>query len=92
MQVTNTVREPIVDEMMQKKESVNCENHPIRIAKREKKQKKRRSFKEPVGQHRARLCLHYWVPEAGKREDMTENIFEEIMAENFSNLVKKTDI
>ena len=37
--------------------------------------------------------MHYiGVPEGEDREKETENIFEHIIAENFSNLVKETDI
>ena len=32
------------------------------------------------------------VPEGGDRKKGTENLFEKIMAENFPNLAKETDI
>ena len=58
----------------------NSGNHPIRTEKK-----------------KFLFCLNSsihpkLVPKAKKREEGTENLFEEIIAENFSNLGKETDI
>ena len=40
-------------------------------------------------------CTNIWIiraPGGEEREKGTENLFQEIMAENFPNLVKETDI
>jgi len=39
---------------------------------------------------RANLCI-IGIPEGEEREKEIENVFEEIMAENFPNLKKETD-
>ena len=43
-----------------------------------------------MGQHKAYSHSHY--REMEEREKGAENLFEEIMAENFFNLEKETDI
>ena len=43
-----------------------------------------------MGQHKAYSHSHY--REKKEREKGAENLFEEIMAENFFNLEKETDI
>ena len=39
----------------------------------------------------ANLCI-IGIPEGGGKEKGIENVFEEIMTENFTNLKKETDI
>ena len=36
--------------------------------------------------------MFYWVPEGAKRDRGLESVFEQIIAENFPNLGKDTDI
>lgn len=38
------------------------------------------------------LKFTFWGCQKGKRREMSENIFEDIIAENFPNLGKETDI
>ena len=46
-------------------------------------------FKRPQGQHQAyQLCI-IGVPEGEEKEKGAENLFEEIIAENFPNMERK---
>ena len=38
------------------------------------------------------LTFVFWIPREEEKEKEAENLFEEVMAENFPNLGKKTDI
>ena len=55
----------------------------------EKRIKKHRQAKEPLGQ--LQIYQHLGL-EGEEKEQEIENLFEKIMKENFPNLVKETDI
>ena len=46
-------------------------------------------MRRPLGQYQAYQCLHYRGPRK-RREKASENILEDIIAENFLNLGKET--
>ena len=76
--------------MKQKKRSVTWKTE--QNSPREKKNfKKRRQFQRLMGEHEAESHLLYRGPRR-KREKGAENLCEEIMAENFSNLGAETNI
>lgn len=57
-----------------------------------RKFKKRRYPKRTSGQNQVKPPLHHRDPEREEREKGPEKLFEEILAENFTNLKKETDI
>ena len=54
--------------------------------------KKGENFKRPVVEHQCTNICIIWISEGEERKQGIENIFEEIMTENFPNLVKEIDI
>lgn len=82
--------------MMQKTESVirrqDSGNHSIERAKRKKKIKKNEDSIRDLWDSikNDNICI-IEVPEGEEREKKTENLLEEVMAENFPNLVKETN-
>ena len=66
-------------------------NHPIRTAKRKKKSLKNEcSLRDLWDNIKHANVFLIEVPEGEEKE--TQNLFKEIMAENFPHLAKKTDI
>ena len=65
-------------------------NHSDRAANW-KNNLKRRLLKRPLEQHQAEQHLHYRSPRR-RRQEKGERLIEEIMAVNFLNLRKETDI
>lgn len=66
--------------------------HPIRAAKRKKKEKSEGSLKDLYDNIKKTNIVIVGVPEGEKIQKRAENLFEEIMAENFPNLGEETDI
>ena len=63
----------------------------LKVKEKEKRIKKWVEFKRPLAQHQMHQHLHYRGLRR-RREKGEENIFEEIIAENFPNMGKETDI
>ena len=55
-----------------------------------KNEKKWEQFKRPMGQHSLHQHLHYKGPR--RRREGPKEIFEDIIAENFHNMGKKTSL
>ena len=53
------------------------------LNRKKKKNEKKREFKRPLGQHKAHKYLHFRDPEGEESEKGAENIFEDIITENF---------
>ena len=60
-----------------------------RQIKKRKKERSMRDLWDHINQGNLSITE---IPEEEEREKRTENLFEEIMAENFPNLKKETDI
>ena len=62
--------------------------HPIRAMKRKRLKKNKGSLRELWGNMKQQY-LHHRIPPGEEREQGIENLFEELMTENFSNLVRE---
>ena len=61
---------------------------PNQNSKKKKEFKKLEKFKRPLGPHQAYNIRIIKVPEEEEGEQEVENLFEEIMMENFPNPVR----
>ena len=69
----------------------NSSGNHCQWKKKRKKNENKEQFKRLLGQHQANIHIT-GVPEGEESKKGTENLFEEITAENVPNLVKETDI
>ena len=67
-------------------------NHPIRTAHRKTKEKNESTIWDLWDNTKHDNLYIIGIPEGEEREKGIKNVFEEIMAKNFPNLKKKTDI
>lgn len=49
-------------------------------------------LKEIVGHHPVHQYIYYGVPESKEKEKGAESLFKQIMAENFPNTEKETEL
>ena len=78
--------------MQKRSGSQNNGNYPIRTAQWKTNFKNENNLRDLCDNIKYTNIYIIGVPEGGERDKETENVFEEIMAENFPNLKKEMDV